>query len=250
MLFLKKCVYFYAKCVHPDLSSKSPECLKFVMPQTDNLIPLLYINLVTNKDLWYIRGNYTQYFVITYNGKNLRKNVYIKRTHFAVTLKLIQHCNWLYFNLHKDVGSLGSATTGTSVFGEPWGAIWIPGQAQWLKNPVWWLWHIETQIWSLALELHMLRGSQEIEEKESERIEKICPWIFPDSLHILLSSFFPILVKSITETLKQEKSGLQPSLKSLYAFTHKFSIFYLPTFFSYLLSIPYCLTCNFEIHFF
>ena len=30
---------------------------------------LLYIKQITNKDLLYSTGNYTQHFVITYNGK-------------------------------------------------------------------------------------------------------------------------------------------------------------------------------------
>ena len=30
---------------------------------------LLYVKQVSNKDLLYITGNYTQYLIITYNGK-------------------------------------------------------------------------------------------------------------------------------------------------------------------------------------
>ena len=36
---------------------------------------LLCIKLVTDKDLLYSTGNYTQYFVITYKGRFLKKNI-------------------------------------------------------------------------------------------------------------------------------------------------------------------------------
>ena len=42
-----------------------------------------------NKDLLYSTGDYIQYFVITYNKKNVKKNIL---HHFAIHLKLIQHC--------------------------------------------------------------------------------------------------------------------------------------------------------------
>ena len=42
-----------------------------------NINTLLYIKYITSKDLLYGAGNYTQYFVITYNGKILKKNIYI-----------------------------------------------------------------------------------------------------------------------------------------------------------------------------
>ena len=38
-----------------------------------NIHILIYIKYVTNKDLLYSTGNYTQYFVITYNGKESEK---------------------------------------------------------------------------------------------------------------------------------------------------------------------------------
>ena len=41
-----------------------------------NIFALLYIKQVTNKDLLYSIGNYTQYFVITISEKNLEKNIY------------------------------------------------------------------------------------------------------------------------------------------------------------------------------
>ena len=48
----------------------------------------MYINKI-NKDLLYSTGDYIQYFVITYNKKNVKKNIL---HHFAIHLKLIQHC--------------------------------------------------------------------------------------------------------------------------------------------------------------
>ena len=37
---------------------------------------LLYIKKITNKDLLYSTGNYIQYFVITYNGKESEQNTH------------------------------------------------------------------------------------------------------------------------------------------------------------------------------
>ena len=34
--------------------------------------------MITNNDLLYSTENYTQYFVITYKGKELKKNIYIQ----------------------------------------------------------------------------------------------------------------------------------------------------------------------------
>ena len=51
---------------------------------------LLCIKQVINKDLLYNTGNSTQYSVITYMGKNLKKNglyIYIQLNHFSVHLK-------------------------------------------------------------------------------------------------------------------------------------------------------------------
>ena len=39
-----------------------------------NIYTLLYIKQITNKDLLYSTGNYTQYFVITYEGKESKTN--------------------------------------------------------------------------------------------------------------------------------------------------------------------------------
>ena len=40
-----------------------------------NMYTLLYINEISNKELLYSIGNYIQYLVITYNGKESKNNV-------------------------------------------------------------------------------------------------------------------------------------------------------------------------------
>ena len=53
------------------------------------------IKQITNKDLVYSIGNYTQYFVIIHKGKYsvcVFVYIYIKPNHFAIHLKLLQHC--------------------------------------------------------------------------------------------------------------------------------------------------------------
>ena len=69
-----------------------------------NIYTLLYIKWVNNKDLLYSTENYTQYLVITYNGKESEKeyinniyiythtHTYIYLNHFAVHLKLTKLC--------------------------------------------------------------------------------------------------------------------------------------------------------------
>ena len=57
-----------------------------------NIHTLVYIKQITNKDLLCSTGNYIQYLIITYNGKESEKNTYIKLNHFAVHQKLTQHC--------------------------------------------------------------------------------------------------------------------------------------------------------------
>ena len=59
-----------------------------------NTYTLLYIKQIPNKDLLYSTGNYTQYFIIIYKGKESEKNRYIciYNNHFAVHLKLTQYC--------------------------------------------------------------------------------------------------------------------------------------------------------------
>ena len=42
-----------------------------------NIYTLLYIKQITNKDLLYGTGNYTQYFVITCKSKESEKDMYV-----------------------------------------------------------------------------------------------------------------------------------------------------------------------------
>ena len=42
-----------------------------------NKYALPYIKQINNEDLLYSTGNYIQYLIITYNGKELRKRIYI-----------------------------------------------------------------------------------------------------------------------------------------------------------------------------
>ena len=55
---------------------------------------LLYIKQVTNKDPLYSTGNYMQYFVITFKGKEFEKEYVHICTYnqLAIYLKLTQHC--------------------------------------------------------------------------------------------------------------------------------------------------------------
>ena len=47
----------------------------------------------------YSTGNYTQYLIITYNGRECKKKrcIYRYLNHFAIHLKLIQHCKSTIF---------------------------------------------------------------------------------------------------------------------------------------------------------
>ena len=61
---------------------------------------LLYIGWINNKVLLYRTGNYIQYPVINHNGKESEKEyIYVKLNHFAVYLKLTQHCKLTIFQL-------------------------------------------------------------------------------------------------------------------------------------------------------
>ena len=64
-----------------------------------DIYTLLCIKYITKKNLLYSTGNSTQYSVMAYMGKESKKKkkrvaicIYIKLTHFAVHLKLTQHC--------------------------------------------------------------------------------------------------------------------------------------------------------------
>ena len=50
-----------------------------------NIYTLLYMKFVTNKDLLYSAGNYSQHLVINYNGKETEKEyiyIYIYKTEY------------------------------------------------------------------------------------------------------------------------------------------------------------------------
>ena len=58
---------------------------------------------MTKKDLLYSTGNYNQYFIISYRGKESEKEytyMYIYLNHFSVYLKLT-HCKFIIFQVLK-----------------------------------------------------------------------------------------------------------------------------------------------------
>ena len=57
----------------------------------DNTYTLLYVKQINNKDPLYSKGNCTQYFT-TYIRKESEKEQIIELNHFAVYLKITQHC--------------------------------------------------------------------------------------------------------------------------------------------------------------
>ena len=60
-----------------------------------DMYTLLYLKWITNKDLPYSTGNSGQCYVAAWMGGELRGDwihVYIWLSHFAVYLKLPQHC--------------------------------------------------------------------------------------------------------------------------------------------------------------
>ena len=54
-----------------------------------SIYKLLY--KINNKDLLYTTGNYSQYLVITYNGKEFLKNLYIYKYIYTHTLCIYIH---------------------------------------------------------------------------------------------------------------------------------------------------------------
>ena len=60
---------------------------------------LLCTKEINNIDLLHNSGNYIQYLVINYNGKESEKEVYvyIQLNHFAEHQKLTQHCKSTIF---------------------------------------------------------------------------------------------------------------------------------------------------------
>ena len=72
---------------------------------TPNIYTLLFIKQITNKDLLHSPGNYTQYFVITYKGKESEKNRYIFMCNWITLLYTWNEhniINQLYFNKNKN----------------------------------------------------------------------------------------------------------------------------------------------------
>ena len=53
---------------------------------------LLYIKYINNKDILYSTRSYIQYCVIVCDGKEPEKEYISYLNHFAVHLKLTQHC--------------------------------------------------------------------------------------------------------------------------------------------------------------
>ena len=70
---------------------------------------LLYMEWMVNRNLLYSTGNCTQYSVITYIEKNLKKNVYL--SYFTVQQKLTQHYKSI-LHLNKQTNKMYSFWTG------------------------------------------------------------------------------------------------------------------------------------------
>ena len=69
-----------------------------------DIYTLLYTKQITNKDLLYSIGNSTQYPVMTYMGKESKKEciyVYVYLIHFAVQQKATQHGNYTPIKILK-----------------------------------------------------------------------------------------------------------------------------------------------------
>ena len=59
----------------------------------NNIHTLLYITQIINKHLLYSTGNDTQYFVITYKGKESENiHIYVKLNHVVIQLEVTQYC--------------------------------------------------------------------------------------------------------------------------------------------------------------
>ena len=80
-----------------------------------NIYTLINIKQITNKDLLYIMENYIQYFVITYKEKQSEKThrhththtythtyITVSLNHYAVQLKLTQHCESAILQFKKN----------------------------------------------------------------------------------------------------------------------------------------------------
>ena len=85
---------------------------------------LLYIKQINNKDLVYSTGNSTQYFIITYNGKESEK-IYINKTD-AIHLKLTQHCKLTILQFLLKSKSNNKTGPALSAQRGPWSFLWFP----------------------------------------------------------------------------------------------------------------------------
>ena len=74
--------------------------------QTDINYTYYYTKQITNKDLLYSTGNYTQYFIIIYKGKESKKEyTYIYESLWCTPETNIQYCKSTVFQLKKILGS-------------------------------------------------------------------------------------------------------------------------------------------------
>ena len=102
---------------HPGIEPASPmtPALAGVFFTTEppgklNIYTLLLF-IYNQQGLLYSTRNYTQYFVITYKGRESEKEyiyMHIWPNHFAVHLKLTQPCKHLYFSKTKQKTIVGS----------------------------------------------------------------------------------------------------------------------------------------------
>ena len=67
-----------------------------------NMYTLLYIKEITNKDLLYSIGNYIQYLVITYNGKESKNNVDSAKSPLSVAFSRQEYWSGLPFPSPKN----------------------------------------------------------------------------------------------------------------------------------------------------
>ena len=85
---------------------------------------LVYIKYITNKDLLYSMGKYTQYLVITFNEKdNVKKNIYIY-IHIYIFFQFYIYVCVCVYNLEKAMASHSS----TLAWKIPWAEE--PGRLQ------------------------------------------------------------------------------------------------------------------------
>lgn len=78
-----------------------------------------YIKEANNKDLLYSIGNYAQYLVTLYMGRNPKKKKDVKLNRFAIPLELTQYCKSaiLQFEKKKNGVGLGEREMNVSLVG-------------------------------------------------------------------------------------------------------------------------------------